>query len=159
MPTMKRSCLRPFWRTNHTRNGHKVTVGKPLPQKDVKNEGRSGNVYENKGLSDKMPRNVSGISARLKAILYKIAAVRDYCMTICPSVRLPNVFLVELASPGELAASPQGGAREYLDAKLLNAGQFCRPLAPGSGGLICRSPREADMRCAWEESLDEKQNP
>jgi hypothetical protein len=32
--------------------------------KDVKNEGRSGDMYENKGDGDKMPNHNSGICAR-----------------------------------------------------------------------------------------------
>jgi hypothetical protein len=32
--------------------------------KDVKNEGRSGDMYENKDSSDKMPNSISGISAQ-----------------------------------------------------------------------------------------------
>jgi hypothetical protein len=34
-----------------------------LTLKDVKNEGRSGDVYENKGISDKMPDHKADISA------------------------------------------------------------------------------------------------
>ncbi|MGA3164813.1 MAG: hypothetical protein ABSF14_01710 [Terriglobia bacterium] len=51
---MKNSRLRPLWRLTHTlikvRNG-------ALTHKDVKNEDRSGDVYENKGESDKMDDN------------------------------------------------------------------------------------------------------
>jgi hypothetical protein len=36
---------------------------KGLTLKDVKNEGRSGDVYENKGNSDKMPDQKTDISA------------------------------------------------------------------------------------------------
>ena len=40
--------------------------------KDVKNEGRSGKVYENKGVMDKMPETMSDICAWLKPLLQKI---------------------------------------------------------------------------------------
>ena len=49
VPNMQDSNLRPAWRIRHTLNEQKVTNGTPPPQKDVKNEGRCGNVYENKG--------------------------------------------------------------------------------------------------------------
>jgi hypothetical protein len=35
--------------------------GRALTQKDVKNEGRSGDMYENKGDRDTMPDSKSGI--------------------------------------------------------------------------------------------------
>jgi hypothetical protein len=40
-----------------------------LPRKDVKNEGRSGNVYENKGSIDTMAENYSGFCAWLESFL------------------------------------------------------------------------------------------
>jgi len=43
--------------------------GTSNPPKDVKNEGRSGNVYENKGLNDRMTENSSGICAWLESFL------------------------------------------------------------------------------------------
>ena len=42
-----------------------------VPLKDVKNEGRSGNVYENKGPDDNLPDTKDAISAWLRAILHK----------------------------------------------------------------------------------------
>ena len=44
------------------------------PQKVQKNEGRSGNVYENKGSLDNLPEFMSGICAFLKPIFQKITA-------------------------------------------------------------------------------------
>jgi hypothetical protein len=38
----------PGGRSRHTLNQQKVTNAVPPPQKDVKNEGRPGYVYENK---------------------------------------------------------------------------------------------------------------
>ena len=51
--------------------GRKVARGARAPLKDVKNEGRSGNVYENKGPCDNLPDTKDDISARLHAILHK----------------------------------------------------------------------------------------
>ena len=39
--------------------------------KDVKYEGRSGNVYENKGSNDKMPEQLADICAQLRPFLQK----------------------------------------------------------------------------------------
>ncbi len=51
MRRIEDSRLRPWWRLTHAlikvRNG-------PLTHRDVKNEGTSGDVYENKGDGDKM---------------------------------------------------------------------------------------------------------
>ena len=44
--------------------------GEPSTPKDVKNEGRSGNVYENKGPSDTLPDTKGDICARLHVILH-----------------------------------------------------------------------------------------
>jgi hypothetical protein len=53
---MEDSRLRPLWRLTNTlvklRN-------RALTHRDVKNEGTSGDVYENKGASDTMPDNKS----------------------------------------------------------------------------------------------------
>jgi hypothetical protein len=43
--------------------------------KDVKNEGRPGYVYENKGMSDKLSDNISDVSAWSEGILQKRAAL------------------------------------------------------------------------------------
>jgi hypothetical protein len=51
--------------------------------KDVKNEGRSGNVYENKGPCDNLPDTENDISARLHAILHKST----------PILQKPSAFL------------------------------------------------------------------
>jgi len=45
--------------------GRKVAPGERATLKDVKNEGRSGNVYENKGPNDTMTDNYSGFCAGL----------------------------------------------------------------------------------------------
>jgi hypothetical protein len=47
-------------------------TGNHSTPKDVKNEGRPGKVYENKGARDKMPEIISGICARLEPFLQKI---------------------------------------------------------------------------------------
>jgi hypothetical protein len=48
----------------------KSRVRERATQKDVKNEDRSGNVYENKGQDDNLPDTKDDISARLHAILH-----------------------------------------------------------------------------------------
>ena len=49
--------------------------GRAVSLKDVKNEGRSGNVYENKGPRDKMSDTKDDISAWLQDILHKNTGV------------------------------------------------------------------------------------
>ena len=65
-----------FWRNAaalltvfHPKTTH---TGNHSTPKDVKNEGRPGYVYENKGTSDKMSERMSDICARLKPFLPKI---------------------------------------------------------------------------------------
>jgi hypothetical protein len=71
MPSREGSNLRPLWRFRYALYKQKVTTRTPPPQKDVKNEGRSGKVYENKGSHDKMPDKKSDICARLNPVLQK----------------------------------------------------------------------------------------
>ena len=54
------SSLRQLWRLTNVL--FKVRNG-ALIHKDVKNEGTSGDVYENKGMSDTMPENQSDFLA------------------------------------------------------------------------------------------------
>jgi hypothetical protein len=77
MPSLEGSNLRPLWRFRHASNQQIVTSGTPPPQKDVKNEGRSGKVYENKGSQDKMPDAISDMGARLRPVLQKIVDLED----------------------------------------------------------------------------------
>ena len=65
-----------FWRNAaalltvfHPKTTH---TGNHSTPKDVKNDDRSGKVYENKGTSDKMSEIISDICARLKPFLQKI---------------------------------------------------------------------------------------
>jgi hypothetical protein len=53
----------------HPKTTHTESHSNP---KDVKNEGRPGKVYENKGQKDKMSETISDIYARLKPFLQKI---------------------------------------------------------------------------------------
>jgi hypothetical protein len=63
-------------RNNHlSRQRTKSHDGKRALLKDVKNEGRSGNVYENKGPCDNLPDTKDDISARLHATLHKITRI------------------------------------------------------------------------------------
>ena len=75
MPKREDSNLRPLRRFRRVLNKQKVTQGTPPPPKDIKNEGRSGRVLENKGLNDNMSEQISGICAHLKPILQKIAGL------------------------------------------------------------------------------------
>ena len=58
MQRMEDSSLRQLWRLTHVLI--KVRKG-ALSQKDVKNEGTSGDVYEKKGEIDTMADNKSGL--------------------------------------------------------------------------------------------------
>ena len=72
MPSREGSNVRRLWRFRHALYKQKVTNETPPSQKDVKYEGRSGKVYENKGSRDKVPDEKSGICARLNPVLQKI---------------------------------------------------------------------------------------
>jgi len=56
--------------------------GPPTP-KDVKNKGRSGNVYENKGPNDTMTDNISGFCAWSNAILHKNTRILQKPTSFC----------------------------------------------------------------------------
>ena len=66
------SGLQPSWRFRHPLNQQKVTQGGPPPPKTIKNEGQSGNVYENKGSNDKLSETMPDICAQSEPILQKI---------------------------------------------------------------------------------------
>ena len=74
----------------------KSHAGEPATPKDVKNEGRSGNVYENKGSDDQLSESFSGICARSKLILQKILNFDGQIFTF---LRFRNRFLVEFLRP------------------------------------------------------------
>ena len=58
--------------TSHaSRQRARSRTGREYPQKDVKNEDRSGNVYENKGSADTMTDNYSGFCAWFAPSLQK----------------------------------------------------------------------------------------
>jgi hypothetical protein len=79
---MKASHFRPLRRTLHPSDKRKVTYGSLLLPKEVKNEGRSGDVYENKGSHDKLPEVVSGIYAQLKLKLSEFSGLTaTFCRT------------------------------------------------------------------------------
>ena len=73
--------LRPTWKMPDKSSGAgeakssmwrgKSRAGERATQKDVKNDDRSGNVYENKGAHDKMPDTKGDISAQSHAILQR----------------------------------------------------------------------------------------
>jgi len=62
----------------------KRRAGERAPQKDVKNEGRSGNVYENKGLDDNFPDRKDDICAWLNAILHRKARILQKTSALLP---------------------------------------------------------------------------
>ena len=66
-----------------SRRRGKSRAGERATLKDVKNEGRSGNVYENKGTNDNLPDTKDDISAWLHAILHKNTRI----------LRKPSAFL------------------------------------------------------------------
>ena len=61
----------------------KSREGGPPTPKDVKNEGRSGNVYENKGPNDTMTDNISGFCAWSHAILHKNTRILQKPTSFC----------------------------------------------------------------------------
>ena len=73
MERMEEPSLHQLWRLTNVlfrvRNG-------ALTHKDVKNEDRSGNVYENKGPADTMTDNYSGFCARLASFLRNWTRIR-----------------------------------------------------------------------------------
>ena len=69
--------------THVSRQRTKSHAGGPATPKDVKNEGRSGNVYENKGSSDTMTDNISGFCAWLHAILHKNTRILQKPASFC----------------------------------------------------------------------------
>jgi len=70
--------------------GRKVARGEPAAPKDVKYEGRSGNVYENKGSNDDLPDRKHDICAWLHAILQESARI----------LRKPSALLSQFARWG-----------------------------------------------------------
>jgi len=69
--TRRTGTIRPAQGSRNRRgDGQKVLRKDRAPLKDVKNEGRSGNVYENKGQDDKLPDTKDDICAWLHAILH-----------------------------------------------------------------------------------------
>ena len=54
-----------------SRRGAKSRTEERSTPRDVKNEDRSGNVYENKGLNDNLPDRKDDICAWLHAFLHK----------------------------------------------------------------------------------------
>jgi hypothetical protein len=66
-----------------SRQRTKSHAGGATTLKDVKNEGRSGNVYENKGSDDQLSESISGICAWLKVILQRISVFDGEISPIC----------------------------------------------------------------------------
>ena len=78
--------------------------------KDVKNEGRSGNVYENKGPDDNLPDAKDDICARLHAILHRNARNLQK-LTALLRLSEPfgtNTIMQKLPHNGAIAPRPAG---------------------------------------------------
>jgi hypothetical protein len=69
------SALHPSWRIQDPLHHQKVTTGRQRPERDVKNEDRSGYVHENKWKHDKLSCQIADICAQLKPILQKITVL------------------------------------------------------------------------------------
>ncbi len=69
---------RPAWRIRHTLNQQNATLGPPPPKKDVKNDERSRNVYENTRNNDKLSWQMSDIRVQLRPFLQKIAVFKGH---------------------------------------------------------------------------------
>jgi hypothetical protein len=80
MSRMQASDLRPSWRLiAPPKKQQKVPRGESTPQRDVKNEDCSGDVYENKGINDKMSlqkvghlRQSAAIQGKIPDLLYQV---------------------------------------------------------------------------------------
>jgi hypothetical protein len=66
MSTLEASNLRLSWRLITPQKQQKVTRGESSPQRDVKNEDCSGDVYENKWNTDKMASKKSDIYGKVR---------------------------------------------------------------------------------------------
>ena len=75
MPSREGSKFRPSWRFCYAPNKQKVIRGTPPPLRDVKNEGTSGDVDENKGKHDKMSGEITRIRVELTRIVQKITSL------------------------------------------------------------------------------------
>ena len=68
MTSWNASPLRRWCRFGHPANEQKDRFEEAFPSKDVKYEGRSGDMYENKDMHDKMPDEKTDITAELKLV-------------------------------------------------------------------------------------------
>src|SRR5271157_1189080 len=75
MPSQEGSDPRPLWRFRPASNEQKVTYEELSTKKDVINDERSWNVYENKQNYDKMPDTKADISTQLKPFLQNISGL------------------------------------------------------------------------------------
>jgi len=88
MSTLGTSNLRLKWRLLTPKNQHKVTLGRRVPPRDVKNEGRTDYVYENKGEHDKMSCIGEGYFLNLTLIRAILPISRAWRRPITILVRL-----------------------------------------------------------------------
>ena len=92
----------------------KARTGPPSTQKDVKNDSRSNDVYENKGHHDKMSMIQSGNYHNLRPIVRAIAVLR---WTMCRKVRVRTAsaddsrFKIHNSGPAQTPGFPEAHSR------------------------------------------------
>jgi hypothetical protein len=111
-------------------------LGDPLHAKSIKNEGRSGNVYENKGSMDKMPEKISDICARPKAFLQKFPVFEGQFAGNC-TFETYFVCLPTARACSQSSAPP-----------LLKSGEGSTHLAPGAIPPAANLPPGSPCRLA-----------
>ena len=85
------------WQVRMSNDRTRSRAGDGAPLKDVKYEGRSGNVYENKGRDDSLPDTEGDISAQLHAILHRSSRILQKPSPFLP--RFDPAFLKSLNDP------------------------------------------------------------
>jgi len=81
------------------KNQHKVSIGGRLPRRDVKNEGRTDYVYENKGMDDKMSCIWESYFANLPLNFPILQISRGQSVVNCISRLVEPPFRAALARP------------------------------------------------------------
>jgi hypothetical protein len=145
----------PLRRIRHPFNQQKVTQGALPPQKDVKNEGRSGYMYENKRRLTKCQPKCRAFCAQLTPLLRKIAGFEGQFTAFFDFGALPCRYLRrQAASPrlrlgawphpavGDLSAGPSRVPIALEDAML---GWVSGPLAEAQCRLTVASTPSAPI--------------
>src|ERR1035437_9072607 len=106
--------------------------GNHCTPKDIKNEGRSGKVYENKGAMDKMSERMSAICAGLKPFLQKIGVSSSQNTS-----KVPRTYRT-------------AGGAESLVLRLCGFSQVT-PHVEGNSGTISNLHVQSNESHAWSE--------